>query len=55
MMCGIWWFELISVMLQKFVAELPVTPNFDDNNGRLAMRLTLGFVKQKLNKNTTIL
>ena len=47
--------ELVSVILQKLFAELLVITNLVVNFGRLAMRLTLGFCKQKLNKNTTIL
>ena len=42
--------ELISGIVQKFCAELPMIPNLGGNSGRLAMRVTLGFVKQKLNK-----
>ena len=49
-LCTIFLVELVPVILQKLLAELPVISNSGGIIGRLAMRLTLGFFKQKINK-----
>ena len=42
--------ELVPVMMQELVAELPVIPNLGGITGRLVMRLTLGLAIRNLTK-----